>query len=261
MSTLSDLIYEKSKDLIDEAYDKGRNAGGYTDGFDAGKQAEYDAFWDAYQDSGLRTSYLGAYSGSGWSDKTFDPKYPMYVTDATYMFFHFSKTKQFNLYQYCVDNNKILDFTNCTAFVSTFSYSAITHIGTINMTSCTEASAYSTSNMFTGCAALQSIEEIVSKEGIAWNSGAFTNCSALKFISFSGVIGTSISFAQSSLLEVSSMDSIYAALKDYTSNPGAYTLTLHATAWARWDAAKPDLVDQYGTMKNYVTATKGWATS
>ena len=41
----------------------------------AGKKAEYDAFWDEFQENGDRQFYPYGFSGGGWNEKTFKPKY------------------------------------------------------------------------------------------------------------------------------------------------------------------------------------------
>lgn len=56
--------------------------------YEAGKQAEYDKFWDNLQQNGNRRNYWGAFSGAGWNDEIFKPKYPLdNLADATYLFY------------------------------------------------------------------------------------------------------------------------------------------------------------------------------
>lgn len=57
-------------------------------GFEAGKQTYEKDFWDVFQAKGERRWYWGAFTGEGWTDKTFNPKYPI-IADSTahnYMF-------------------------------------------------------------------------------------------------------------------------------------------------------------------------------
>lgn len=49
--------------------------------YDKGKQDEYDAFWDAFQDNGNRDFYSYGFSGYGWTNENFKPKYPI-ITSA-----------------------------------------------------------------------------------------------------------------------------------------------------------------------------------
>ena len=250
MSTLSDLIYEKSKDLIDEAYDKGRNAGGYGEGFEAGQ----DALWDAVQNNGTRTDY--SYAFANWRVEYLRPKHkviPTVVTGVANAFLYCKGLKKiesqyfdFSQKPYATGYNRGYDYLCAVAS----DLEEIEDIGLVPQ--CTYQYAFSS------CSKLHTIAKLGSDETTTFTD-TFAWCSALKNITIDGVIGQNISFANSSLLSVASMDSIYAALKTYTS--GTHTLTLHASAWARWDAAYPSLVAQYGSMKNYVTSTKGWATS
>lgn len=57
---------------MQEAYDKAKSV--------------YDDFWDNYQDNGNRTDYFGAFSGEGWTDETYNPKYPINATNRTRLF-------------------------------------------------------------------------------------------------------------------------------------------------------------------------------
>lgn len=47
--------------------------------YDAGKQAQYGRFWDAYQENGERSNYNSAFRGAGWSDESYNPKYPINI--------------------------------------------------------------------------------------------------------------------------------------------------------------------------------------
>lgn len=64
-------------DKIDEVYDKG---------VIDGKQSQYDEFWGSYQDNGARGDYVYAFSGKGWDDNTYNPKYDLNITSAGVVF-------------------------------------------------------------------------------------------------------------------------------------------------------------------------------
>lgn len=49
----------------------------------------YDFFWDTYQDNGAKTDYSNRFSGRGWTNETFKPKYDVITTNA-YMLFRYS---------------------------------------------------------------------------------------------------------------------------------------------------------------------------
>ncbi len=46
----------------------------------AGEKSEYDRFWDAFQAYGNRRNYQYGFSGRGWNNETFKPKYDIVVT-------------------------------------------------------------------------------------------------------------------------------------------------------------------------------------
>lgn len=247
-------------DVYEAGYNKGLNdappSGDYQDGFEAGKQAEYDAFWDGYQDGGNRTNYQYAFSGNGWSIYNFKPKFDILPIRCDYAFSQNDNMFDVDFSDLLKTLGVLLDTSNATNINYMFMYCRFKRVPEIR-TEQTISLAYTFSN-----SNIETVDKIVLRsEGNQSFNNTFQKCERLKNIQFEGTIGESISFAQSSLLEVSSMDNIYEHLKDYTSASGTYTLTLHANAWERWDDAKPDIVAQYGSMKNYVTTTKGWATS
>lgn len=112
MTAIADAIRSRTRETeklslddmasgVNDVYDVGYSAGhtegynqGYTEGEDygmangvtLGKSQEYNRFWDAYQQNGNRTNYTQGFSGYGWTDETFKPKYPIIANDARYMF-------------------------------------------------------------------------------------------------------------------------------------------------------------------------------
>ena len=64
----------------------GGDSGSYDEGYTDGKQAQYDEFWDGYQQDGKRSHYINAFSGVGWTVKTYKPKYPITVKYGHCMF-------------------------------------------------------------------------------------------------------------------------------------------------------------------------------
>ena len=55
----------------------------------------YDTFWDTYQQNGKRTNYQYAFSGKGWNDTTFKPKYDISVSGNGGWMFAGSQIKDF----------------------------------------------------------------------------------------------------------------------------------------------------------------------
>lgn len=60
--------------------------------YDAGKKAEYDAFWDEFQDKGNRTDYRYAFAYGRWTDKNYNPKYPIKIDGFAYAMSMFDYT-------------------------------------------------------------------------------------------------------------------------------------------------------------------------
>lgn len=55
----------------------------FDDVYEAGQKSEYDRFWDAYQENGNRVNYMGAFSGTCWTQEILKPKYKIAPTDGT----------------------------------------------------------------------------------------------------------------------------------------------------------------------------------
>ena len=49
--------------------------------YEAGKQKAYDDFWNEFQDYGRRRQYVYAFAYSNWTDKVYNPKYPLITTN------------------------------------------------------------------------------------------------------------------------------------------------------------------------------------
>lgn len=169
------------------------------------KNEAYDAFWDIYQDYGNRNDYTNAFSFGGinlsstslnyvrgWCDEIYNPKYPI-IMDGTWR------------------------------ASGTFQHSAITDTKV-------DIIGYGTvmfSSTFNGCTKLKTIRKLSVTEEATFPS-AFANCTDLENITFEGTIGNAISFANSSLLTTTSVQSIIDHLKDLMGKT-AQTLTFHAT--------------------------------
>ena len=178
----------------------------------------YDTFWDSVQDSGNRTNYARVFGGPAWNDITFNPKYPISTTTASEMF------------RYCMITQKekfsYVDFSNCSNFSSAFASTIAVEFPTIDASNSTTGYY-----MFSACYYLETIEKLIVSEKIKNYSGTFGGCSALKNITFEGIIAVNISFAQSPLLTNASVQSVIDCLKDLT-GATTQTLTLHSDVGA-----------------------------
>ena len=153
------------------------------------------SFWDIFQQNGERTSYVNVFSGQGWTDEVYNPKYPINATSHAGGMFNY-----------------------CSGIASTKVAIVIDNIA-------------ANTSVFFSCTNLKTIPSIKVTEQIKTYSDWFYNCKALEEINFTAdsVIKANISFASSPLLTPASMDSIIGALKNLTGET-AQTLTLHATA-------------------------------
>lgn len=212
-----------------EGYDTGKSEG-KAEGIEQGKQAEYDAFWDAYQENGTRRKYEYAFSAQGWTDKTFKPKYNLILGigyTGTNMFWGCTVP---NLAEALEKQGVRLDTTLSGCVNSMFQSIVTERLPELNFSHVPD---YSTSNGLLNTfmsASVKTIDKIIVVEKLKYNS-TFNGCSNLEDITFEGVIGNNIAFAQSSKLTNASVQSIIDHLKDLT-GATAQTLTLHATVKA-----------------------------
>lgn len=179
----------------------------YAEGYLAGKQAEYDRFWDSYQNYGNRKDYQNCFSGEGWTEELFKPKYDVISTSA-YMLFRQSGFKDLgaairNSGKRVAISNSILQFT----FQQSLQLEVIEGIEILTP-------LVSTTSAFASCPKLRKIQTLPIAENAT--SLDFSNIPALEEISFSGVLPVSFSFAQSPNLTAESVQNIIDHLKDLT---------------------------------------------
>ena len=213
----------------------------FLEGTEQGKQAEYDAFWDAYQNYGNRTAYDYAFpeGTSAWIfGKSYKPKYAIKPKTAMNMYYA-SRLKWEAHEAYPVD------FSQCTDFYNCFAYSAIDRLGVVDMSKATR-----TANAFANCNSLHTIDKMIASENTAFHNATFSTTPKLANITFEGVIGKSISFADSHLLTTASVQSIIDHLKDLT-GATTQTLTVHQDVRNRMT---PEQVDTIVNVKNWTLA-------
>lgn len=179
--------------------------------YEAGKKVEHDAFWDAYQNNGSRTDYALAFANlnANWTDKSYNPKYPLKVTNASQMF------------QSCgvVDTKIECDFSKCTNFHWTFRNSQIKHIGVVDFSSCNIIDG--TFTFLNNCT---DIDEIICHENLALSQ--FSYSFKLVNVKFSGVIAKNgLDVGHSTALSHDSLMSVINCLKDYSKDTSG-------TSWA-----------------------------
>ena len=170
----------------------------YPSAFQAGVDDSYDSFWNAFQDNGTKTNYVNAFSGSGWKDSNYNPKYPIIAT-----------------------NHAGSMFSYCSNITSTKVAIIIDNIASNTM-------------VFFSCKALKTIPSLKVTDQVNGYSDWFYNCNALEEINFTedSVIKANISFANSPLLTTASVNSIINALKDLTGET-AQKVTFHTDVLAK----------------------------
>ena len=114
----------------------------------------------------------------------------------------------------------------------------------------------SMSRAFSQCKNLAIIRKLSVTENVVFSADCFANCTALEDVTMDGIIGNSISFADSPLA-VASMKSIISCLKDYagTDKEGVNTLTFPSDRWAALEA---DSASPTGTTWEEYINTLGW---
>ena len=167
----------------------------FDDVYEAGKQKQYDEFWDIYQNNGKRTDYGYAFSGVGWTDDAYNPKYA--ITPATISPI-FQGTS--------ITNTKVDIVVDLSSNHLTRTYEGLY-----------------------GAMTIVTIKNLVLNCDIVCGSTTFRNMTALKNIKITGEgkILTSTTFQTSTKLTKESMKSIIDALSDSATGQ---TLTLSKTA-------------------------------
>jgi hypothetical protein len=190
--------------------------------YTSGKQAEYDEFWDVYQNNGNRTSYLGAFSGYGWTDETFIPKYPLDMGDGI---------TGINLFYYSRITDAIKNlginikaYSNMNNFANS---STITHFNTVDFSEVTQCnSAFGSSN-------LKRIEKLILSNKTQFSS-MFGGASNIEYIGFEGTISNNgLSVSPCTKLDKSSLLKLVECLENKKGVSGTWTVTLGSTNLAK----------------------------
>lgn len=124
---------------------------GYTagkeDGYADGQQAEYDRFWDTFQQNGNRNGYQTAFCFDGWTDETYNPKYPIVAVNGSFAaIYNYSKITdtKVDIILSGTGVNPAQVFNCCFYLVTIRSLDISNYTGSYN-------------NWFAGCSALENI--------------------------------------------------------------------------------------------------------
>lgn len=186
-----------------------------------GMQTEYDRFWDSYQAKGNRKECKHLFSGRGWNNELFKPKYDMAVTNAYMMFMESSISG--DLPKLLADAGVTLDFAECSNFQYAFSVSSFTRIGILDGRT---GGSNSFLDTFNYSYYLRTIDKIISGENTKFSNNCFAYCNTLTNITFEGVIVTSINFQWSPLTKTS----ITNIINTLSATATGQTLTLKLSA-------------------------------
>lgn len=217
----------------------------YQQGFDEGKQYHSDMFWYLYQQDGHRTDYQLAFCGIGWSNTLFKPKYDIIPTGSLYMCFR--KSTITDLVESLEKQGIILDTSACSNMQYVFYQSKITHIGTIDCSSTTNASTFT--QCFAECSNLVTIDKIKLATTSGTFSNVFTSTPNLQNITFEGEINRNgLDFHWSTKLTHDSLMSIVNALADYSGDTSgtSWAITLGADNLAKLTDAEKAIATEKG---------------
>lgn len=220
-----------------EGYNSGYESGhavgkaeGIEQGVADGKQAEYDRFWDAYQDNGNKDDYGYAFAGKGWTDETYNPKYPIISTGGYTMQFLFA-------YSLVTDTKVPIKAKGIEFFHA----------------------------LFTEATKLKTIRKLIigSPNGTRFTDSSFRACTSLQNITVEGIINgqanrTDPNF-QWSPLTVESMKNIILCLRDYTGTQNEFLCTVKFSdaCWAELLADGTTAPDG-SAWDEYVMNTLSW---
>ena len=141
-----------------------------------------------------------------WTDFNYNPKYPIKLNSQATDVFYYGK----------ITDTKV-DISATTSLVRCFSQ----------------------------CTSLVTIRKLSVIESVTFSADCFAKCTALENVTFEGVIGNNISFAESPL-SVASMNNIISCLKDYSSASGTHTVTFRADRDTMLTAAEKKVATDKG---------------
>lgn len=185
---------------------------------------EYHRYWDEYQTFGTRTNYDCAFAGYGWTDETFNPKYPLIIGTA-YMMFRYAKITD------AITKDYVFDFSQASSCDYVFLSVLVKQLN------------------------------IIGVEGTRLDT-MFQDMRALETLNYTGTIGkTSVRLQWSSNLNVECAKNIIRSLINYkgTNYDMSYQISFHANVWALLDA-EGNASPNGDTWKNYINYI-GWSYS
>lgn len=198
-------------------------AAGVEEGKAVGRKEERDAFWDDVQNYGKRTDYSDAFSC--WGNEYIRPKHkvvPTYPSSFSGTFESCENLKKIEAEYFDFSQKPIGSSSNYNhGYYYTFNgcsqLQEIEDIGLIPL--------FHYYRTFSYCYRLKKIAKVGANEDTTFTN-AFLKCEDLQDITFDGIIGKDISFADSPLLTRASIESIM----EHLSDTATFTVTFSQTA-------------------------------
>ena len=178
----------------------------YNRGVEKGKTLQYNDFWDMYQQRGTRTDYARAFSGIGWTEKTFKPKYSLRDINSAIRMFEGTGIK--NLSELMIGLGMHLNLEGTTRTDYMFANCGITHVPDLDLRAVTNMEY-----MFYRAEELEVIEGLRLADDGSQELGArfFYRCYCLNTVIFHGQIGCDVDIRHSPLYR-GSIENLISAL-------------------------------------------------
>lgn len=179
-------------------------------------------FWDIFQNNGNRRNYQFGFSGTGWTDENFRPKYDIILIGYNAGMFR-TCTNITDLYTTTVERGIQFDTSQATALNEGFaSCTNLMRIPPINVSNATNISG-----MCISCRNLITIDKLTVTENVKWTTTVFQDCEKLENLIIEGIIGQDgFDVHWSTNLSKTSIESIMTAI----TTTKAITVTFSKTA-------------------------------
>ncbi len=219
--------------------------------YNAGKDKQCNDFWDSYQDNGNRTNYNYAFSGTGWTNIFFSPKYDMLPSGRHASEYMFSDNAIYgSLPEILKEYGVTLDFSNSIDVKNVFSGSKFSRVGIVD-TKSVEGCWY----MFYNCTELETIDNIIlypdTCDAISWHN-MFNYSGKLKNITISGEgsIKNSCELSHTKVLSKASIINVINYLSDDVSGQTLF-LSSQAVTTAFGSTSSQEWLELVGTKPNW----------
>lgn len=209
-------FYNAFTSAIDEGFDifADGKQDGISEGIAQGADAEKKRWWGIYQDYGNRTDCANMFSGRGWNDQTFTPKYDIVSTN-NYMMFRYCGIVDI---EKALKDNSVKVIINNGNLTITFNSMLTQILGEVYFNTPITVMAQT----FAYNSYLQEIRSELPVTEITTYNGVFDGCNELKEVRFSGTIGQNgLNFQWSRKLSKASFVSVISHFLDSASGLSA----------------------------------------